>query len=105
MRSTKSGSDRATVESDDPSHPVFAQLHRVGVPLPACSDRGSSHDMNQTRQHAARSVPLGRDWSVLRDELSRACYALWTMKVTKRCAINMAKATECSPTRVSAKRS
>ena len=36
---------------------------------------------------------------------SRACYALWTIKVMKRCAINMAKATKCSPASVSAKRS
>jgi len=37
--------------------------------------------------------------------ITRVCYALCAMKVTKRCAISMAKATKCSPTRVSDKRS
>ena len=40
-----------------------------------------------------------------REQSPRACYALWTMKATNRCAIRMAKATKCSPASVSAKRS
>ena len=35
----------------------------------------------------------------------RTCYALWDMNVTKRCAIRIAKATKCKPTRVSSSRS
>ena len=40
-----------------------------------------------------------------REQSPRTCYALWTMKVTKRSAIRMAKATKCSPASVVASRS
>jgi phosphoribosyl-AMP cyclohydrolase len=36
---------------------------------------------------------------------TRACYALCTMNLMNRCAMSIAKATKCSPTSVSAKRS
>jgi nitroreductase len=57
-------------------------------------------------QAAARYRRDDGDMVVVYGEpVPRACYALWTMKLTNRRAMSMAKATKCSPTSVSDKRS
>ena len=55
---------------------------------------------------ACRTEPQGEQYYAYTVVLDpRACYVLCTMKVTKRRASSMAKATKCSPTSVSDKRS